>query len=503
MSPKSDRWLKRGGLLTYLLGAALLSWAIASWLVVSGILPEGVVPSLVGPTDMGQPSHLGDRKILVMYIFAATDPEFLDNLRFFISEAVEQDTLCEYVIVVQRYRDEEQSAEVDLPLLPPHAKYVFHENECYDWGTFGWLLRSGHVDIRKYLYFIFMNCSVRGPFYPSYARGHVHWTHPFLRRLRGDVKLVGPTISCEGSPLDGAMSDPSKWRWNPHVQSYVVATDRCVAQVGFQVSEEGQACVPVPQQQTGAEGTRCPVPPWVAQLGLQVSEEGQACVPVPQQQVGLQVLKRDKHVFQCHSNRWNTIYHSELGSSAAMFRAGYNIDCLMERYQDVDWRDPTNWVCNARFSPQGENFLDGITLDPLEVMFVKVKSFTLMNAISYGVRAVKYGVWQSRDNKPNQLSKGQRLIGSFFKPATSADQQRERSAAEARKTAELVMKRTKPEMMVPRNYIGTINNSGLADTVNSNEYLANTARFKISALLSAPLARPCGMIPRRHARSVP
>ena len=57
---------------------------------------------------MGQPSHLGDRKILVMYIFAATDPEFLDNLRFFISEAVEQDTLCEYVIVVQRYRDEEQ-----------------------------------------------------------------------------------------------------------------------------------------------------------------------------------------------------------------------------------------------------------------------------------------------------------------------------------------------------------------------------------------------------------
>ena len=47
-----------------------------------------------------------------------------------------------------------------------------------------------------------------------------------------------------------------------------------------------------------------------------------------------------------------------------------------------------------------------------------------------------------------EQSKGQRLIGSFFKPATSADQQRERSAAEARKTAELVMKRTKPEMMV-------------------------------------------------------
>ena len=38
----------------------------------------------------------------------------------------------------------------------------------------------------------------------------------------------------------------------------------------------------------------------------------------------------------------------------------------------MDWRDQANWDCNARFSVQGENFYDGITLDPLEVMFVKV-----------------------------------------------------------------------------------------------------------------------------------
>jgi hypothetical protein len=58
-----------------------------------------------------------------------------------------------------------------LPPLPPHARYVFHENVCYDWGTFGWLLMgSGHVDPRRYRYFFFINSSVRGPFMPPYAR---------------------------------------------------------------------------------------------------------------------------------------------------------------------------------------------------------------------------------------------------------------------------------------------------------------------------------------------
>ena len=55
-------------------------------------------------------------------------------------------------------------------------------------------------------------------------QGVVHWTDPFIHRLRGNVKLVGPTISCEGSPLDGVIH--GKWRRNPHVQSYAVATDR-------------------------------------------------------------------------------------------------------------------------------------------------------------------------------------------------------------------------------------------------------------------------------------
>jgi hypothetical protein len=45
--------------------------------------------------------------------------------------------------------------------------------------------------------------------------------------------MVGPTISCEGSPFKGNVSAP--WRRTPHVQSYALAMDRVALQVGLLV----------------------------------------------------------------------------------------------------------------------------------------------------------------------------------------------------------------------------------------------------------------------------
>ena len=55
-----------------------------------------------------------------------------------------------------------------LPDLPPNAVYVSHQNLCYDWGTFGWVLQTGMVDTTQYKHIIFMNSSSRGPFLPAY-----------------------------------------------------------------------------------------------------------------------------------------------------------------------------------------------------------------------------------------------------------------------------------------------------------------------------------------------
>lgn len=56
----------------------------------------------------------------------------------------------------------------------------------------------------------------------------VPWHRLLTQKLSPDVKLVGPTINCEGSPFQGSVQ--AEWRRNPHVQSFVLATDQVCAQ---------------------------------------------------------------------------------------------------------------------------------------------------------------------------------------------------------------------------------------------------------------------------------
>jgi translation initiation factor eIF-2B subunit epsilon len=70
--------------------------------------------------------------------------------------------------------------ESELPLLPKrNAHYIQHENVCYDFGTIGWFLsthtvgnpwinQEKKINITHYKYFLFINSSVRGPFFLPY-----------------------------------------------------------------------------------------------------------------------------------------------------------------------------------------------------------------------------------------------------------------------------------------------------------------------------------------------
>lgn len=64
-------------------------------------------------------------------------------------------------------------------------------------------------------------------------------------------------------------------------------------------------------------------------------------------QEGLRILQEDGLVFKCYECLHDTVWNSELGSSVAIFQAGYTIDSLMLKYQGADWTDSENWNCNA------------------------------------------------------------------------------------------------------------------------------------------------------------
>lgn len=254
------------------------------------------------------------RDTLVVYVFSDTDPEYIRNLRYFVSNGIWDEDGCQYIIVIQQSKT---LPAYELPELPANARYMQHANECYDWGTFGWVLDQVGSAADEYTYFVFLNSSVRGPFLPPVWPKGRHWSRAFTERITDQVKLVGPTISCEGSPKSASTN--SAFRRNPHAQSYLLATD----------------------------------------------------------QVGLQVLKDDGRIFKCHHDRLDTIWHAELGSSKAILKAGYNLDCLMLRYQGVDWRDQINWQCNGGNNPFTEFQNDGLSVHPLETLFIKMKAHHL------------------------------------------------------------------------------------------------------------------------------
>ncbi len=100
-----------------------------------------------------------------------------------------------YAFLVWWLQDTALFSSATLPQLPRNARYVFHENKCYDWGTFGWVFDEGKINASLYKSIIFMNSSVRGPFLPPYFPVSFH---PFIfayMHLCYILYTIGQTLS--------------------------------------------------------------------------------------------------------------------------------------------------------------------------------------------------------------------------------------------------------------------------------------------------------------------
>jgi len=184
--------------------------------------------------------------------------------------------------------------------------YIQHENKCFDFGTFGWFLeeytvgnpwpsqtttkidkKRQKIDIRKYKYYIFMNSSIRGPFFPPYfiqlvlnGKLNYYWYSIFTKRINKQVKLVGCTISCETVP---------------HVQSHIMATDFIGLSILLKPGSSGGSV---------------------------------------------------NGIFHCYPTKTHASLNSELSASNRILEAGYRIDSLLTKYQTINFRDPRNRHCN-------------------------------------------------------------------------------------------------------------------------------------------------------------
>jgi hypothetical protein len=87
--------------------------------------------------------------------------------------------------------------------------------------------------------------------------------------------------------------------------------------------------------------------------------------------VGLGVLVRQGSVFADHPTKFSAIVEGEYGLTRAILAAGFTVDCLLSKYQGIDWTDPANWNQNENRHPSREGTYEGISIHPFEVVFHK------------------------------------------------------------------------------------------------------------------------------------
>ena len=87
--------------------------------------------------------------------------------------------------------------------------------------------------------------------------------------------------------------------------------------------------------------------------------------------VGMDIIDREKTVFKIHENKYSAIVNGEYGLSKCILRNGYSIDCMIRKYQGLDWTDKKNWNLNNNKHPSRKNSFYGNSLLPYELIFHK------------------------------------------------------------------------------------------------------------------------------------
>jgi hypothetical protein len=121
-------------------------------------------------------------KRAVIYHYFEKDDIYRDNLIFFLNIAVDKDV--DYFIYISG------TCSINLPNYP-NIEYIYIENKNYDFGAVTSF--SNHEKSNDYNSYIYINCSVRGPFVPKYTS--VKWHEAFTSKLSKINGLVGSSIN--------------------------------------------------------------------------------------------------------------------------------------------------------------------------------------------------------------------------------------------------------------------------------------------------------------------
>lgn len=129
----------------------------------------------------------------IVYHYYEKDSKYRDNLIYFLSVGILDEH--DYYIVIAG------ECTIELP-IKENISYIKTANKNNDYGGYSEFIKTAAQKLQNYIFFIFVNSSVRGPFLPNYYPSD--WTVPFIKKLSNDTHLVGSTINV--LPIDSEYS---------------------------------------------------------------------------------------------------------------------------------------------------------------------------------------------------------------------------------------------------------------------------------------------------------
>ena len=87
--------------------------------------------------------------------------------------------------------------------------------------------------------------------------------------------------------------------------------------------------------------------------------------------VGLRLVLENGKIFYNHKNKEDAILNGEYSLSKCIINHGYTIDCILEKYKNIDWYDKKNYYLNNNLHPSRKNSYFEKSIDPFEVIFHK------------------------------------------------------------------------------------------------------------------------------------
>jgi hypothetical protein len=86
--------------------------------------------------------------------------------------------------------------------------------------------------------------------------------------------------------------------------------------------------------------------------------------------IGLELLKNQKNIFCDHIDKYSAIVNGEYGLSNCILKNGFSIDCMLPKYQNIDWTN-IKYDLNNNIHPSRKNSFYGYSINPYDVIFHK------------------------------------------------------------------------------------------------------------------------------------